>query len=757
MEVCGLEFSSGLLEEIRARIAQDGQLTRSELSREVCRRQGWRSANGGLREMACRVALLELERRGEVVLPARRSAVRTQLSARVEAGERDDDLRCELADLGEIELIGVRACADRGLSDFWNELIANYHYLGYTPLVGAQRRYLIHSERHGCLGALGFSAAARRVAVRDRWIGWSDAARAEHLQRVVSNTRFVILPWVQVRNLASKVLGMACRRVVEDWEEIYGYRPVMLESFVEQSRFTGTSYRAANWLELGSTQGRGRQDREHRCRVTPKRVFVYPLCDDFREQLGVSRAVPVEQREGDWAEIELGAVDLSDERLRRRFVSIGRDFYSRPQAPITEACGGNRAKAKAVYRFMDNDAVSLARLLAPHQKQTLERMREHPVVLAVQDTTTFNYTAYPLTEGLGPIGAKSAAAVGLILHDTIAVTPEGLPLGVLDAQVWARDTENKDDRRPIEQKESAKWLRSYDAAARCQAELKATRVVSVGDREGDLYELFAVATERLQDGGPEVLVRARENRKLRDSGKLLWEKVLGQPVSGQREISVPPRPGKRGRDAELSVRFCRIVLEPPQGKKTLGPVRMWAVHARERRAPAGVKALEWMLLTTIEVKDFDQACEKLDWYTQRWMIEVFHRTLKSGCRIEERHLGTAKRLENCLAIDMVVAARIMHLTWLNRTHADVPCTLYFDDMQWKALYCFRHKTRTPPSEPPPLGDVVHWIAKLGGYLGRNSDPPPGTQVLWKGLEKFDVIVETVGVFTNFGADPPRPP
>lgn len=752
VEAGGLEFSAAVLRRIRSRIERSSKkLTRSELSREVCRWQGWRSANGSLREMACRLALLELERRGEVVLPARRSTVRTRLSPRVEAGDHDESLRCELGDLGEIELIGVRASEDRGLSDFWNDVIARYHYLGYTPLVGAQRRYLIHSERYGCLGALGFSAAARRVRVRDQWIGWSDRSRAEHLQQVVSNTRFLILPWVQVRNLASRVLGLACRQVVADWEEIYGYAPVLLETFVEEGRHTGGCYRAANWVELGSTQGRGRQDREHCVRGTSKRVFVYPLCEGWREQLGVEPAE--EEEEGDWAELELGTVRLNDERLRRRFVSIGRDFYSRPQATITEACGGNRAKIKAVYRFLDNDAVSLTRLLEPHHKQTLERMRGHPVVLAAQDTTSFNYSAHPLTEGLGPIGATTGGAIGLLLHDTLAVTPEGLALGVLDAQVWARDGEHKDDRRPIEDKESAKWLRSYEAAARAQADLKGTRVVSVGDREADLYELFAMARERLEAGGPDILVRARENRKLSDANGHLWETVTGETVAGTREITIPPRPGKRARTARLSVRFREVVLRPPQGKTALGEMRLWAVHAIEEQPPAGVKGLEWMLLTSIEVKDFDAACEKLDWYAQRWMIEVFHRTLKSGCRIEERRLGTARRLENCLAIDMMVAARIMHLTWLSRTSPDLPCTIYFDDMQWKALYCFRHKTRTPPEDPPPMREVVRWIAKLGGYLGRKRDPPPGTQVLWKGIQRVDDIVETASVFTNFGADP----
>ena len=744
-QAAGLGFPAAVIREIRARIAKDEGLTRTELSREVCRWMNWRAANGELREMACRLALLALEKRGDLMLPSRRSCVRGQMVAQHWEGIDDRPLRCDLDELGEITLLSVRAGEDRDLSTLWNTLIAGYHYLGYTPLVGAQQRYLIESERHGFVGAVGFSAAARRVAARDRWIGWSDPVRAEHLPLVVCNSRFLILPWVQVRNLASRVLGLASRRVVRDWKQRYGYEPVLLESFVEPGRCAGISYRAANWVELGQTSGRGRQDREHACPTTKKKVFAYPLCEQWRERLGV---VPA-PAPADWAAHEFGKARFQDRRLTGRLVSIARDFYSRPQANIPKACNGERAKVKAVYRFMDNQEVTLAKLLEPHQEQTRTRMAEHKVVLAVQDSTSLNYTAHLSTAGLGPIGTKRSAALGLIVHDTVAVTPDGLALGIIDAQVWVRDWEDKEAGRSIEQKESVQWLRSYEVAARLQAQLKKTRVVSVGDRESDVYELFATAREHLEAGGPHLLVRATEDRRLANISKQLWEKVEAQPVAGYREIVVPPHPGSKGRTAALSVRFCAVVLSPPQGKSAFGNIRLWAVHARERRAPTGSEAVEWMLLTTLEVNDFEQACEKLDWYVQRWMIEVFHRTLKSGCRIEDRQLGNVRRLENCLAIDMVVAVRVMHLTWLGRTKPTRPCTIYFEDHQWKALSCFLSRKPTPQKTVPTIREVVGWIAKLGGYLGRNSDRAPGTQVLWEGIQRADDIIETAKVFTHF--------
>ncbi|MGH8578482.1 MAG: IS4 family transposase, partial [Gammaproteobacteria bacterium] len=353
---------------------------------------------------------------------------------------------------------------------------------------------------------------------------------------------------------------------MRDWNESYGYEPVVLESFVDAERFSGISYRAANWVELGETRGRGRQDRAHAFAGTKKKVFVYPLCEGWRAELGVERS----EGSGDWAERELGRARFGDRRLTQRLVSIARDFYARSQANIPKACNGERAKVKAVYRFLGNEDVTLAKLLEPHQEQTRRRMAEHKVVLAVQDSTSLNYTAHALaTEGLGPIGTKQSEALGLIVHDTVAVTPQGLALGVLDAQVWVRDWEDKEAGRRIEQKESIKWLRSYEVAAKLQAELKKTRVVSVGDREADLYELFATAREHIEAGGPHLLVRATEDRCLADTAETsrkLWEKVEAQPLAGYREIVVPPRPGRKTRKAKLSVRFCEVVLSPPQGK-----------------------------------------------------------------------------------------------------------------------------------------------------------------------------------------------
>jgi hypothetical protein len=443
----------------------------------------------------------------------------------------------------------------------------------------------------------------------------------------------------------------------------------------------------------------------------------------------------------DWVEEELGTVRLYDPRLRRRLFAVVRDFYGQPQAPIPQACG-SRAKTKGAYRLFQNEKVTMEVLLKAHVESAVDRIRGHRLVLAVQDTTSLNYTAHPATEGLGPINTAQDGAVGLVVHDTLAFTEEGTPVGLLDVQCWARDPrdQGKSRRRketPIEQKESMKWLRSYRATAEVQRLCPGTTVVSVGDRESDIYELFWEASRTPQ--GPHLLVRCERSRHRKVGELYLWEKMQREAVGGVLEVYVPPKGGRPARHAKLEVRYAPVTLTPPQ-RKGVEPIALWAVYAREVGHSAKVKSpLEWMLLTTVAVATFAQASERLAWYTRRWGIEIYHRTLKSGCRIEDRRLGSADRLEACLAIDMVVAWRIYHLAKLGRETPDVPCTVFFEEAEWKALHSFLYKTPKLPPQPPSLRDAMRMTASLGGFLGRKCDGEPGTTTLWRGLQRLEDI------------------
>lgn len=384
-------------------------------------------------------------------------------------------------------------------------------------------------------------------------------------------------------------------------------------------------------------------------------------------------------------------------------------------------------------------------LLPSHYQATVRRVAQQPMVLAVQDTTRFNYSAHPATDQLGPIGTAADGPQGLLLHDTLAFTVEGTPLGLLDAQCWVRDPDEagKKHRRrrvPLEQKESAKWLRSAQAVAAVQRACPQTMLVNVGDREADIYGLFAwaVATPH----APKLLVRATQDRRVAGEQGHLWAHLEAQSVAAGVSVRVPRRGRQRARTARLEVRYAVVELRAPTRQPRLGPVRLWAVLAREVGAPAGVAPIEWLLLTTVPVENVERALEVLRWYGLRWNIEIYHRTIQSGCRIEDRQWSGAERLESCLAIDLVVAWRVFHLTQLGRETPAVPCTVYFEEHEWKALWAYVTKQPEPPPAPPSLQVAMEQVARLGGWLGRASDGPPGVQVLWRGLERLDDIAAT---------------
>jgi hypothetical protein len=745
MKVSGQEISETIITRIQEIIDREPGLSRVKLSRKICVELKWRARNGELKEVSCRVALLKLYRRGAIRLPeAAAFPAKRRIIAQVAEEEIGLEVSGKLKEFQPVELIRIDR-AETPESRLWKDLMDRHHYLGSGPLCGAQIRYLVRSGKQEWLGGLAFSAAAWRVEARDSWIGWDRESREQNLNQVVDNSRFLILPYVQIPHLASHVLGLALRRLRSDWRGRYGYEPLLVETFIESARFRGTCYRASNFIEVGKTQGRGRQDGLNQRKVPVKRVLMYAWSEHEREQLGKASAstqkpeVAVAAR--DWTEREFGGARLPDERLRKRLLTMARDLYARPQAQLPEACQ-SRAKTKAAYRFLDHPETTMEILQEPHYQATRQRIAEHKVVLAVQDTTSLNYTAHPGTKDLGPISTRVDGSMGLLLHNTMAFSVEGTPLGLLDVQCWSRDSQefgkhHQRKQRPIEQKESFKWLKSFQQAAAAQRQCPATMVVSVGDREADIYELIDLA---LQDSrGPKLLVRAEYDRLLADGQGHLWPMVARQSVVATQDIQVPRRGAQPARTAHLEIRFAPAQLKAPQGKSYLPSVKLWAILAQETGAPSAVKPLRWMLLTTCEVNSAASAIEKIDWYRLRWGIEVYHRTLKSGCKIEDRQLGTADRIEACLAIDMVVAWRIFHLAKLGREIPDVPCSVFFEEFQWKALHTHLTKTPVPPTEPPTLQQAMHMVATLGGFLGRKADGQPGTTTLWRGLQYLDGI------------------
>ena len=728
-------------------------ISRLELSRRVCQWLDWRSPSGRLQDMSCRKALAQLNRRGILDLPARERLYGFERSGSAYLQVEVPKLHGALSKLGKVSVDPITSRYSRE-SKIWFSLMDRYHYLGSGPLCGAQIRYIVKSSIHGYLGALAFSSGVWALRCRDEHIGWTEAARRKNLCRLVGNARFLILPTVKVKNLASHVLSVALSRLPEDWEERYHIRPVLVETFVDPTRFSGTCYKAANWLDVG--QSAGRRDGK------PKRVFLHPLCPGWRETLCSEPPIrlgdiPRPERPEHWAEEEFGTVGLYDNRLKQRLYKIAQDFYGQPQAGIPEACGC-KARTMGAYRLFHNPKVTMDVVLKAHKEATLERIKAERIVLAPQDTTTLNYSTHPMTEGLGPIRNTDDTFMGLLLHDTLAFTEEGTPLGILDAQCWARDPQDRGKRYrrhdlPIEQKESMKWLRSFRKVAELQKLCPDTLLVSIGDRESDLYELFVEAVQ--DSGGPGLLVRAEKSRNRKVEEQFLWEFMWHQDVAGSLKIHVPRRGSRKARDAWVDLRFAEVELKAPSRSGSVPAVRVWAVYILEQASDEMVDSpIEWMLLTTVEVKTFEDAQKRVEWYSGRWGIEVYHRTLKSGCRIKDRQLGTADRLETCLGIDMVVAWRIYHLTMLGRETPELPCTVFFKDIEWKALCCYVKKTPVAPQTPPSLREAMFMVGAIGGHLGRKSDGFPGTQTLWRGLQRLETATEMYAIFTQ--QDYPHP-
>lgn len=536
MIICGQTFSPRSLEHIQRLVDETPDISRRALSKLVCELLPWRHSDGRMKDMSCRKALSRLHKTGTLRMP---DAVQDLAFTRRAAPQNfaRSPVACSLQELGNVNLVLV----DNRLSaeaHTWKSLMQQ-HYLG-DRLFCAGLRYLVHSSAHGWLGALAFSPAAFRVSARDQFIGWDEQSRLANLDRVIGNSRFFIHPEVRVPHLASHVLGKVLRRLPCDWQSRYGKEPLLVETFVEQSRFTGTSYRAANWIHVGTTAGRGRQDRQHLAALPPKDMYVYPLHRKWRELLGgsIKEVLP---HNGDWAEEEWGTASLGDARLVQRLIALGRDRYAHPQANIPQTCG-SRSSTKAAYRFFDHERATLQNLLAPHIEATTKRVGKEKVVLAIQDTTSLNYGTHPATENLGPITNIPTGVVGLMLHGTLAVNTEGTPLGLLAAQCWARNPAEfgkkaKRHKLPIEEKESNKWLISFKAATATAAACPDTTVVSVGDREADIYELFALADQTPK--APLLLVRAQHDRKLLEEQGRLSEYLSGCPEAGIQEIIVP--------------------------------------------------------------------------------------------------------------------------------------------------------------------------------------------------------------------------
>jgi hypothetical protein len=704
-----------------------------------------------------------------------------------------------------LQLLQGQEDPDHGL---WNRLIIREHPLGAAPLVGAQLRYLLRCPE-GVVGAFGIGPAAYYLDCRDQWIGWDALTRQAHLPSVIGLARFLIRPGVRIPNVASRSYRLLLERIAADWQEHYGIRPLLIETFVERNTKTGVSLSAANWRRLGQSGGRGRSSPSTQVRPkTIKDVWVYELKANAREgllrtpeALIVPRSLFHGASTDRWVAEELDGLDLGDQRLDKRFARMLQSRWAKPDSSFARSFGS--AEGKAAYRLIESAQaeVSFAKLLAPHQHQTHRRMAAETLVFLAQDTTALSYNTLRKTKGLGPIADKNKPGRGLWLHSMQAFRTDGLPLGCAWAKLWARPPESDTAHRneqSVDQKESGRWLEAYQAAARLARSMPQTHLIVGGDRESDIYELFDQTT--VAPANLHLLVRAQHNRMLSE-GQKLFATLSEQPCQGPMQVRVPRRENRPARVANLELRWTAIQATPPAValKKSWPALALYAVLAREIDCPPGQEPIQWVLITDWKIQSLKMAIRLVRWYSLRWGIECWHQTLKGVCRVEKRQMESALALERALVLDMIVAWRALMLCRLGKAHPGWKASFFYSNQELAVLELYRSKlprhARTEPSIPPsdpgieqeqdqlaqkcaaeegitsattldgPGSDLTLFqanvlTAMLANFWARKGDGHPGPRVLGEGLMILAALVhhnEVLALSAPQSPPVPNPP
>jgi hypothetical protein len=464
------------------------------------------------------------------------------------------------------------------------------------------------------------------------------------------------------------------------------------------------------------------------------------------------------------------SVDLEDQRLNRRVQQVLSQLAGQPAASIPAACGGY-AEMKAAYRFFNNDKVGFDNVLQPHCDTTRHRIAAQPVVLLVPDTSEIDLTRpAQQVQDAGPLDGDTRR--GVFLHLMHAFTPDGTPLGTVQAIPWARDdakprnaTRTRGERaaQPLEEKESFRWLLSMDQAREEAARCPGTRIITVADSEADILEVLAAGME--EPRGLDWIVRSCQDRALVDDldepravQDYLRAELQAAPVQFRQTITVRGRTAKvacedrtrrqprQTRPAVVEARAARVTLRAPERPAgQLPDITVNAVLVSEVDPPADDVAVEWLLLTSLPIDTIDQVHIIIQHYCTRWMVEVLFRVLKSGCRVEQRRFEHVERLLPCLAVYLIVAWRTLYVCRLGRSCPEISCEAVFEPAEWQSVYQVVKRQR-PPKQPPKLQEMVRLVAQLGGYVNRKRGAEPGPQTVWLGLQRLHDIALCWQVF-----------
>ena len=719
-----------------------GDYSRYGLAVSLCERTNWRNKKGKLcAAQAGKILAVVADKLGVELPPVR--------FAKPQAGElpeydKDVKLRCTLAQLGEVS-VELVACSD---SKQWRSMMHTHHPRGVPAVPGKVVKYWLVSERFGRVGGVSFHAASWHDAARDKHIGWSQRARVANLEKVLNNSRFLILPQVRVHGLASKALGLAAGRVANDWSALHGEVAVLLYTYVDHSH-SGESYRTADWQYIGETSGRLSDDSQS------KGVFAYPLVAEWREQLSTVSGCrfhlhpdPYLADDAHWTEVEYGASTHPDGRVQQRILSMGYD-WQRELGEAVPRIFPNEAKRKAAYRLLSNKKVSMDDILESHRQATVGRCGLYRTVLAVQDTTTLNYDGLKnSTRGLTTIGGHGQ---GIFTHTMLAVSEGGRPLGVLDidGEIRTRCADSGD-----EVKESIRWIEGLDTAGALSAACGGnTRVINVSDRESDLWKLFERQSECAEQVG--VLVRcngSRQRKVIDGDGEAvdLRAHVESGPKVSRRTVLIEAQGGKRARKkrkAKVALRIAKVNIKAPG--KCEDRLPLVAVSVIEEPSSAKNNApLNWLLLCSEGSADAASARRICQWYEKRWSIEEYFRVLKSGAQVEERRFDDADDLLKCLAFDAITAWRVFDLQRLAKYEPERLASEFFDATEIRLLRVLLHRVKSSYDiRPPPKQSIADFTVDLGriaGFTPRKSQPIPGTKILWIAMKK---LMEAVNTYT----------
>ena len=743
MQIGIRQFDNEVIEWFKL-AATGSDYTRSGLARELCERSDWRNVKGQLCEAQARKRLVELAEELSITLPSPAPCPRSSLPV-----EYDDvcELECSLAQLGQITVSPVLPTQTKQ----WHSMMHTHHPRGAPRVPGAAIKYWVESDRYGRLGGLSFHAASWHEAARDKFIGWSVRARCMNLDRVLNNSRFLILPSVRVHGLASQVLSLARARIRDDWHQAYGRFPVLAYTYIDGA-YTGACYQAARWRKLGETSGRKSSD------AMPKQVYGIALCEQWKQILNTEPQTRFRAHrdvyfkdDAKWSDVEYGFSTHPDGRIRKRLVSMGCDWEKAAQDP-TPQMFANEAKRKAAYRFISNDNVGMDDILESHRQATVARGVLNPVVLAVQDTTAVNYdTMKHSTDDLVKIGGT---AKGVMVHASVAFSEGGRVLGVLDIDGQFRGRFSQIE----ELTESQRWVEGLETAVEYSAACgDTTRVVSVCDREGDVWEMFDTQHQNRDQVG--LLVRcngARQRRVIDGHGRsvALRSYVESSPVVAKRMIFIEEQGGKRARKARcagLSLRVQAVSVKAPG--KTRDTLSLTAVSVIEDAPPAGVKALNWLLLSSEGEADAQNALRLCHWYEARWGIEEYFRVFKAGCKVEKRQFDSTEKLVKCMAFDAVTAWRVFDLQRVAKHEPQLPADEVVEPEETEVLYALLHNIdpKRHSIRPPPDLRILEYVVdkgRLAGFRPTSRQPIPGTKILWRAHVKLKTSIQAFDAFRS---------